>query len=162
MGLGVTTEGRGGELSIEPARPLVLLVRDELSVSLSEAAEAGREIVSTEEVRRMTLPMRADHFGLGLEVLMAEECGRWMLLRREDGKSQKRQGTSIIYEMPMPGGCVEASRGPDTSRERSNPVKTSSTQTRCIWETTLHTRYMSYPVPAQKHEHSNSACTTSR
>ena len=31
--------------------------------------EAGREIVSTEEVRRMILPMRADHFGLVLELL---------------------------------------------------------------------------------------------
>lgn len=71
MGLGLTTGGRGGELSREPARPLVLLLRDELSVSLSEAAEAGREMVRTEEVRRMTLPMRADHFGLGLELLMA-------------------------------------------------------------------------------------------
>ena len=34
-----------------------------MSTSLSEAALAGREIVSTEEVRRMTLPMRADYFG---------------------------------------------------------------------------------------------------
>ena len=75
MGLGVTTAGRGGEPSAEFARALVLLVRDELSVSLSEAAEAGREIVSTEEVRRMTLPMRAEHFGLGLELLMTV---RWM------------------------------------------------------------------------------------
>ena len=48
------------------ARPLVLPVIDELSM------EAGREIVNTEEVRRMTLPMRADHPGLGLELPMAE------------------------------------------------------------------------------------------
>ena len=71
MGLGVMTAGIGGELNAEFARALVLLAREELSVSLSEAAEVGREIVSTEEVRRMTLPMRADHFGLGLVLLMA-------------------------------------------------------------------------------------------
>jgi hypothetical protein len=51
MGLGVITAGRGGELSAEFARALVLLVRDELLVSLSEAVEAGWEMVSTEEVR---------------------------------------------------------------------------------------------------------------
>lgn len=81
----MTTGGRGGELRVEPARALVLLLTDELSVSLSEAADPGREIVRTEEVRRMTLPMRADHFGLlGLELLMIADG--WMLLRREDGK----------------------------------------------------------------------------
>jgi hypothetical protein len=83
MGLGVTTGGRGGELRLEFARALVLLLRDELSVSLSEAAEVGREIVSTEEVRRMTLPMRADHFGLlGLVLLMVRR------VRREDEKDR--------------------------------------------------------------------------
>ena len=57
MGLGgVTTIGREGEL------------RDALSVSLSEAAVAGRGLVRIVEMRRMTLPMRADHFGLGLEL----------------------------------------------------------------------------------------------
>ena len=77
MGLGVVTTGGGGEVTVELARPLVLLLRDTLSVSLSEAAEDGREIVSTEEVRRMTLPMRAAHFGLGLGVLIVDykvEC----------------------------------------------------------------------------------------
>ena len=73
MGFGVTTIGRGGELSVEGSRPLVLPVplRDELSVSLSEetVTESGREIVSTEEVRRMTSAMRVDHFGLKLELL---------------------------------------------------------------------------------------------
>jgi hypothetical protein len=47
MGLGVTTGGRGGELSVEPAR--LLVPTGELSVSLSEAAEPGREIVRTED-----------------------------------------------------------------------------------------------------------------
>ena len=71
MGFGVTTIGRGGELSVEGSRPLVLPVplRDELSVSLSEETESGREIVSTEEVRRMTSAMRVDHFSLKLELL---------------------------------------------------------------------------------------------
>ena len=56
-------------LCVEFAGPPVLLPIDMLSVSLSEAMETGREIVSTEEVRRMILPMRADHFGLVLELL---------------------------------------------------------------------------------------------
>ena len=41
---------------------------DELSVSRSEP---GR-IVRTEEVRRKTSAMREDHFGLGLELLIAD------------------------------------------------------------------------------------------
>ena len=68
MGFGVTMIGRGGELSVEGSRPLVFLLRDALLVSLSGASEAGREILRIEEVRRMTLPMQADHFGLGLEL----------------------------------------------------------------------------------------------
>ena len=44
----------------------------ELSVPLWEVAEAVREIVSTDEVRRKTLTMRADHFSLGLELLIAK------------------------------------------------------------------------------------------
>ena len=73
MELGLTMiVGRGGELSVEGSRPLVLLLRDALSMSLSEAAEAGRETVRIEEVRRTALPMRADHLGLGLELLIAD------------------------------------------------------------------------------------------
>lgn len=72
MGLGVlTTGGGGGGLSVEASRPLVLPLRDALSVSLSEEMEDGREIVSTEDVRRITLPIRADHRGLALGLLIA-------------------------------------------------------------------------------------------
>lgn len=77
MGLGVErTGGGGGGLSVEASRPLVLPLvlplREALSASLSEETEDGREIVRTEEVRRMTLPMRADHRGLGLVPLIAK------------------------------------------------------------------------------------------
>jgi hypothetical protein len=72
MGLGGVTTGRGGEFPVEPERPraLVLPLRYELSVSFSKKGEFGREIVNTEEVRRLTPPMRADHFNLALEVLI--------------------------------------------------------------------------------------------
>lgn len=68
----VTIEGRGGELSVLVERPLILPLTYELLVALWEAAEfeAGRGIVNTDEVRRKTLVMRADHFGLGLELLI--------------------------------------------------------------------------------------------
>ena len=98
MGLeGVTTIGREGELSVEGSRPLVLLLRDALSVSLSEAVEDGREIVRTEEVRRMTLPMRADHLGLGLELLITE----WTVVvaEQEDGKDQKQHHITQCQEV---------------------------------------------------------------
>ena len=69
MGFGVTMiVGKGRELSVEGSQPLVLLLRGALLVSLPGAAEAGRKILRIEEVRRMTLPMQADHFGLGLEL----------------------------------------------------------------------------------------------
>ena len=120
MGLGATTGGTGGELSVEFARALVLLIRDLLSVSLSEAAEVGREVVSTEEVRRMTLPIRADHFGLGLTLLMAEESG---LAEKRGWERPEATRASVIYKMPTPGGWVEASCGPDTSHKRSNVIR---------------------------------------
>jgi hypothetical protein len=68
MRLGVTTGGRGGDFAVEPERPLVLLLRVELSVSFSEEKEARRGIAGIEEVRRMTLSMRVDHFGFGIEL----------------------------------------------------------------------------------------------
>jgi hypothetical protein len=72
MGLGVvTTGGGGGEVSVEASRPLELPLRDVLSMSLSEEMEPGREMVSTEDVRRITLPIRADHFGLVLGLVIA-------------------------------------------------------------------------------------------
>lgn len=54
---------RGGGLSVEAWRPLLLPLRDALSASLSEEMGDGREKVSTEAVQRTTLPMRADHRG---------------------------------------------------------------------------------------------------
>ena len=61
-----TTGGRGEDFLVERKR---LPLRDELSISISEEMEAGR-IWSTEDVRRMTSATRADHFGLGLELLI--------------------------------------------------------------------------------------------
>ena len=132
MGLGVTTGGTGGELSVEFARALVLLLRDALSVSLSEAAEVGREIVSTEEVRRMTLPMRADHFGLGLELLMAEESGRWLLLRKRGW--ERPEASWDVYYLPN-ANARRFSRGISWCRYWIKSKKMRSAQTRCIRET---------------------------
>ena len=90
MGLGEVTTGGGGGggelgvgfseedsrllvmLAIDPRR-LVLSLRDVVSVSLLEAGEAGRGTVKT-EARRIILPMRADHRGLGLGLLLIADC----------------------------------------------------------------------------------------
>ena len=70
---GMTTGGTGRDFSAEDSRPLVLPLKDELSVSLSEEMKSGRETVSPEEVRRITLPMRAVHRGLGLELITGKK-----------------------------------------------------------------------------------------
>lgn len=77
MGPGVRTAatggggGGGGVLNKEASRPLVLPLIEELSPSLSEI-EPGREmVVSAVDVRRIILPMRADHRGLELGLGLA-------------------------------------------------------------------------------------------
>jgi len=77
----------------------------------SEAMEGvpGRETVKIEEVRRITLPMRADHRGFGLDIV--GEGGLCRVTQREGGKmgeARSDMGSSIIYEKP--GGCVEAAK----------------------------------------------------
>jgi hypothetical protein len=115
MGLGVATAGGGGggggggELSAEP---LVLPVRDTLSTS--EEMEDGREVVRTEELRRIALPTRAVHRRLGVGLLIAGG-------KKERAVGWESPGRPIIYQMP--GGCVEASRGPDTTKDYAHRMQ---------------------------------------
>jgi hypothetical protein len=69
----------------------------------------------------------------------------------EKARSDMRRPLSIKCQ------CQEvASRhGPDTSRKRSNVKNALQRKHIASGEQFLHTRYMTYPVPAQKHEYSS-------
>jgi hypothetical protein len=70
LGLEIT----GGGLTAGTLQPFKLPLRNALSASLSGAVEGvdEQEIVSTEEVRCITVPMQAGYHGLGLGLLIAE------------------------------------------------------------------------------------------
>jgi hypothetical protein len=71
MGVGIETGADGG--GDKTASREVLRLREEESLSRSEAGVPGREIANTVEARRITPPIREDHFvGLGLGLLIAD------------------------------------------------------------------------------------------